>query len=133
MINLLKLTDDTTQILAVINQYFDALYHCDCQKITTIFHPEARYINSNENDYMNYSLQHYLTILNDREPPAKSNQNRKEEILAVNFSNNSMATVRLSMQMMQRSYCDFLTLIKHNGQWLIICKVFSFTQQPADT
>ncbi len=114
-------------IVSVLQIYFDGLYEADAKKLSSIFHHDARYVNTVEGDYMNYSLAEYFNIVNQRTPPAVSGTARADRILSIEFASTTMAFAKVSMTMLERNYIDFLTLIYSDKQWKIMSKVFFYT------
>ena len=114
------------QITALIEKYFEGLYQADPDKLSLLFHPQARYVNSVKNDYVNYSITEYLSVVSKRVAPAKSGTLRDDRIISIEHDGDQMAMVKLSMTMLDRRYLDYLTLIFNDERWLIISKVFSY-------
>lgn len=116
-----------TNVIGVLESYFDGLYYADSNKLADVFHSDARYINATEGDYMNYSMPEYFEIVGRRTPPAENGEERSDNITSIEFGTPQMAFAKVSMNMLGRHYLDFLTLIFDNGQWWIMSKVFSYT------
>ncbi|MEM7634152.1 MAG: nuclear transport factor 2 family protein [Pseudomonadota bacterium] len=107
--------------------YFDGLHHADTRRLAQVFHPDARYVNMIEGDYMNKSLDEYFAMVDKRTPPASRCEVRDDRILSIQFGSTRMAFVRASMIMMDREYLDFLTLTRDQHGWRIMAKVFTYT------
>jgi hypothetical protein len=114
-------------VVCVMEAYFDGLYHADPSRLAGVFHGDARYVNAADGDYMNHSIPDYFTIVDKRTPPADNNEVRRDEIVSIEFGGTNMAFVKATMTMLGRDYLDFLTLIRDEGRWQIISKVFSYT------
>ncbi len=117
---------DLSGLARVVEAYFDGLYHADSKILAGVFHSDARYVNAVDDDYMNYSIAEYLKIVDQREPPSSSGQNRSGAIISIEFGAARMAFVKAAMTMLGRDYLDFLTFIFERGRWQIISKVFSY-------
>jgi hypothetical protein len=117
-------------ITDLMHQYFDCLYEADHIGMAKVFHPEARYINTVNGEYVNCSTQEYINILEERVPPRERGDARNDEILSIESESENMAFVKVRLTMMDREYLDYLTLYKSDNQWRIICKVFSFKPLP---
>ncbi|WP_420547812.1 nuclear transport factor 2 family protein [Curvivirga sp.] len=113
-------------LFPVLKNYFDGLYHADSQLLSKVFHPDARYVNMTNNDYMNLSIPEYLHIIDQRTPPATNQEPRNDQILAIDFSNNSLAFVKGKMTMMGREYLDLLTCTFDKNEWRIMSKIFTY-------
>ena len=116
-------------ICDLLSRYFEGLYQADTAVLAGVFHPDARYVNMTEGDYMNKSLAEYFSAVEQRIPPATRGDNRCERIISVEFGGTRMAFVKASMTMMGREYLDFLTLSCDQHGWRIMSKVFSYVSQ----
>lgn len=117
---------DFTDVVSVLERYFDGLYHADRKRLADVFHPDARYVNIVEGDYMNFSVSEYFDIVDRRTPPASDGQVRNDQIVSIEYGGTRMAFAKVTMSMMGRDYLDFLTLTRHGNEWRIMSKVFSY-------
>lgn len=113
-------------VTKLIDHYLQGLYLASSTKLAEVFHPDARYINTVTGEYQNLSVADYFKIVDQRTAPYELNQPRSERIISIENDGKNMALVTLSMQMFERRYLDYLTLIHNNNGWQIISKVFSF-------
>lgn len=113
-------------VVGVLETYFEGLYCADTNTLSQVFHPDARYVNTVEGDYMNYSVREYFEIVDGRTPPAKNGEDRIDRIDSIEFGEGQMVFAKVSIVMMGREYHDFLTLIHDSNDWRIISKVFSY-------
>ncbi|WP_271271357.1 nuclear transport factor 2 family protein [Aliamphritea hakodatensis] len=116
-------------ICDLMSRYLEGLYQADTGVLAGVFHPDARYVNMTEGDYMNKSLAEYFSAVEKRIPPAVRGDTRRERIISVEFGGERMAFVKASMTMMGREYLDFLTLTCDQHGWRIMSKVFSYVSQ----
>lgn len=114
------------EVTEAVQGYFDGLYHADTKRLAKAFHPDARYINLIDGDYMNKSLSEYFEMVDQRTSPASKGQPREDRIFSIEFGGSKMAFVRASMTMMEREYLDFLTLSHDENGWRIMAKVFTY-------
>jgi hypothetical protein len=114
------------EVAETIQCYFDGLYQADTKRLAKVFHPDARYINLIDGDYMNKSLAEYFEMVDQRTPPASKGQSREDRIFSIEFGGSKMAFVRASMTMMDREYLDFLTLSHDENGWRVMTKVFTY-------
>ena len=120
------MTKDYEAVHQVISQYLDGLYDADSTQLRAVFHPGARYLNTVEGDEICLSVDEYLQLVDQRVPPSQTKDIRVENILSVEFGSDTMAFVKLQMQMFDRRYTDFLTFVRWEGTWVIASKVFSY-------
>ncbi len=124
---------DFAAVVGVLDTYFEGLYHADSKKLAKVFHPDARYVNSVEGDYMNYSLTEYFDIVDGRLSPANSGELRADRVISIEFGGPRMAFAKVALTMLSREYLDFLTLTVEKNRWQIMSKVFSYTTKTQET
>lgn len=121
--------DAYAAVAAVLNDYFDGLYYSDDAKLATVFHADARYVCATETPLINLSMAEYLPIVAKRESPASRQEKRRDRILSVEFGGPAMAFARVECAIGPKFFTDFLTLIRVDGRWQIIAKVFHYDLQ----
>ena len=114
------------EVNVILQGYFDGLYHADTKRLAKVFHPDARYVNMIDGDYMNKSLAAYFEMVDGRTLPASKGQPREDRIYSIEFGGSKMAFVRASMTMMDREFLDFLTLTHDHNGWRIMTKIFTY-------
>lgn len=119
--------EDFAEVAKIMAGYFDGLYHADTERLKNVFHPDARYVNMIDDDYMNKTLAEYFEMVDRRTPPASKGDPREDRIFSIEFGGSKMAFVRASMTMMDREYLDFLTLTHDRLGWRIMTKIFTYT------
>jgi hypothetical protein len=65
-----------------------------------------------------------------RVPPAKSGQPRYDRLLSVDVAGPHTALVKLECALAPRHFTDYLSLVKEQGRWSIISKVFEVRALP---
>lgn len=119
-------------VIKLIETYFIGLYHADSKILTDVFHPDARYVNTYDGDYMNISMPQYFERIDQRSPPAKNHETRSEKIISITIDGDRMAFVKLTMTMFGREYLDLLTLTYDHHGWRIMSKVFTYIPKPQE-
>ena len=119
---------DITAITEVMRAYFTGLYHADSDQLRKVFHPKLAYVCATEGDELYLDLETYMGNVDQRVPPASRGDARHEEILDISLANSRLAHVRARATLMGRTYHDELTLIRQDGAWRIVTKVFTYIQ-----
>ncbi len=117
---------DYAAVTALMQSYFEGLHQADSTMLRKVFHPRLAYVCATESDELYLDLDTYMTRVDGREPPSKRGEPRDEAILEIAFGSTRIAHVTARMSMMGRDYLDFLTLVRHDDQWRIITKVFTY-------
>lgn len=120
------MSQDRTEITALVQTYLDGLYHCDTQRLARVFHPMAVYATAVGPEPLLLRMQEYFPIVEKRDPPARTQAPRREEVLSIDVVGPATAMVKLTCTFFLKDYVDFLTLIRVEGRWQIIAKVFHF-------
>ncbi|NQZ32789.1 MAG: nuclear transport factor 2 family protein [Oceanospirillaceae bacterium] len=120
MKNTPKSTTDFTKITAILGDYFEGLYHADVEQLTAIFHPHSQLIAPGNRR----SVKKWLTDVASRDVPAKLHQPFNFEILAIDVVQDQ-AMAKVKCPLFDFNYIDFLGLLKEDGQWRIISKMYT--------
>jgi len=107
-------------VIAVIRDYFDGLYFADVAKLKTIFHADA-FLKA---PGLRRSLNQWLEDVGNRPVPEKLGQPFNFKLLSVEIIKDQ-AMVKLECPIFDHFYIDYLGLLKENGRWLIVNKMYS--------
>ncbi|WP_341702303.1 nuclear transport factor 2 family protein [Ferrovibrio sp.] len=113
-------------VAAVLGEYFDGLYYCDTARLGRVFHPQARYACATDGSLLHLGMGEYFPIVEKREPPASRNETRRDRIVEIRFAGPVTAFAHVECAIGPKFFNDFLTLIKIDGRWQIISKVFHY-------
>ncbi|MBB4066030.1 nuclear transport factor 2 family protein [Gellertiella hungarica] len=119
-------------IAGVMADYFRALYEGDTALFAAIFHPDARLYTVAKDQPAGaetvtvIDLPAYLEIVANRQAPAAVSAPRLERILSIDVPTPVTAHVRVQERFFTRFFTDELTLVKANGSWKIVSKVWDF-------
>ncbi|MEQ8346013.1 MAG: nuclear transport factor 2 family protein [Sneathiellaceae bacterium] len=119
------------EVAAVLSLYFDGLYHSDTARLRRAFHPLAHYVCATEGSLTHLTMPDYFPIVDRRPSPASRGEERRDEIVSIAFAGPVTATARVQCAIGPRHFTDLLTLIRLDGRWQIISKVFHFEEQAA--
>lgn len=118
------------EVAAVLQTYFDGLYHSDSGRLARAFHPQARYVTATETlhggELVQMTMAEYLPMVAARPSPAGRGEARRDNIVALEFAGPVTAFARVECAIGPKFFTDLLPLIKVDGRWQIIAKVFHF-------
>ncbi len=120
---------DFQVVAGVMAVYFDGLHFSDSKRLAQIFHPRAQYVCVTDGTLLYRDMATYFPIVDARASPASLGELRRDEIISLEFAGpvTARATVRCSIG--TRNFIDFLTLVKLDGRWQIISKVFHYKEE----
>lgn len=111
---------------AVLQLYFDGLYHSDVERLGRALHPRAIYATVTEGSLIYYTMDEYLPIVEARLSPASRGESRCDEIESIEFAGSAHAFARVRCAIGEKHFTDLLTLVIDEGRWQILSKVFHF-------
>lgn len=112
------------EILELTNRYFDLLYTCNVAQFDQVFHSNAQLQTVGKTGYAMLSAEQYRDVLSKRRSPTSNNALRKDEVLTIDQSSDTSALVKVRVLINESQYCDYLSLLKIEGQWRVASKVY---------
>lgn len=120
------MSSEYAAIIGQLQTYFDGLYHSDTGRLAKAFHPSARYVCATNDDLIDLGMDEYFPIVDARESPASRNEDRRDRVISIELAGPKTAFARVECAIANRHFIDLLTLIKADGTWRIIAKVFHY-------
>jgi hypothetical protein len=71
----------------------------------------------------------YFPVVAKRVSPASRNEPRRDVIDSIEFAGENTAFARVRCSIGTKDFIDFLTLVRTDGAWRIIAKVFQITER----
>lgn len=118
-----------SEITAVLADYFDALYFCDTVKLEKVFHAKAIYATADETPLLYRTMAEYVPVVAARQSPASRGEVRRDVIDGIALAGDNTAFARVRCSIGARDFVDFLTLVRTEGMWRIIAKVFQIIER----
>lgn len=119
------------EIARLLTDYFDGLYDCDVEKLTSVFHPQAIYATADETPLLFRTMDEYLPIVAARQSPASRKEPRRDHIDDIQLAGDNTALARVRCSIGNRDFVDFLSLVRIDGRWRIIAKIFQIIEREA--
>lgn len=114
------------EIGEVMAVYFDGIYHSDVVRLSRVFHPRAVYVCATESPLIHKTMAKYFEIVAKREAPSSRGEARCDEIVSIDIAGENTAFVKAHCAIGPKYFTDYLTLIRDDGRWQIISKVFHY-------
>lgn len=115
--------DEFADVIKLITDYFNGLHYADVPTLRKIFHSDA-FLKA---PGLRRSLDEWLETVSNRSVPAEEEQVYSYKILSIEIIKDQ-AIVKLECPLFDHFYIDFLSLLKENGQWLIVNKMYTDLQ-----
>jgi 4-oxalocrotonate tautomerase len=121
-----------SEVARVLADYFDGLHYSDTTILRRVFHPAAQYACASDGSLLQLRMEEYFPIVDQRPSPASRGEARTDRIVSIEFAGAVTAFARVECSIAPKVFTDFLTLVKLDGRWQIIAKVFHYKLDPAD-
>ena len=103
--------------------YFDGVRRSDTALAHGAFHPVANMYFIREGKLVQRSIPDWLADIARNAPKPAQPDSFKRRVLDVDVSGNA-ATAKLQLDYANSVIIDYMSLLKENGQWLIVNKIF---------
>lgn len=117
------------EVEALLRRYFDALYTSDAESLGEVMHPQAVYATADERPPLIRSMADYLAVVATRQSPEDLGEPRQDVIESISFAGDNTALAQVRCAIGQRQFTDFLSLIRVDGEWRIVAKIFHFKER----
>jgi hypothetical protein len=114
------------EVVQAMGLYFDGLHHSDTRLLAQVFHPEAHYFCATDGQLLHLDMDRYFPLVDKRPSPASQGHARTDRILAIELAGPVTAFVKAECSIPPKHFTDFLTLVKMEGRWRIVAKVFHY-------
>ncbi|MGJ8628760.1 MAG: nuclear transport factor 2 family protein [Sulfitobacter sp.] len=118
-------------VTGVLETYFDGLYHADIERLGNAFHPKAIYVTADETPLLYRTMDEYFPVVAKRVSPASRGEPRRDVIESIEFAGENTAFARVRCSIGTKDFIDFLTLVRTDGAWRIMAKIFQITEREA--
>lgn len=112
-------------INATVQLYLDGLYEGDTDKLAAAFHPTSVLTSEDNGTLKVLPRDQWLEIVRNRKSAKSQGLARHDEIVQVDQSSPTSAFVKLKCALPPRFFTDYLCLLKIDGRWQIVQKVFA--------
>jgi hypothetical protein len=118
-------------VARVLADYFDGLHHGDTAILRRVFHPAARYACATDGSLLQLGMDEYFPIVDQRPSPASRGEARSERIVSIEFAGPVTAFARVECSIGPKAFTDLLSLVRLDGRWQVIAKVFHYDVRDA--
>ncbi len=119
-------TEGYGAVLEVLQRYYDGLYRCDVALLESVFHPQAVYATASDGKLLHLDMNAYFPLVAARTSPQKANEAYGYEVESIAFAGPAAALARMRCSMLSKDFIDLLTLVRVDGGWRILAKIFHY-------
>ncbi len=119
------------EIAEALENYFSGFYEGDVETLEKIFHPSAHLYAATEGPLTDRDMEQVYEGVRSRQSSASRGFQRFDRILSIDQSGPEAAIAKVQIALGDQLYTDFLNLLKLDGRWQIISKVYTGEPRPA--
>ena len=112
-------------IITLLDNYFELMHTQNMDLFDKVFHPDCSLFGTPDDKYNVRTAAVYKEQMLNRESPASKGEARRDDILFVDQLFDSNAIARVQLEMFGGVMQDYLSLLKVDGQWLVIAKTWA--------
>jgi hypothetical protein len=75
------------------------------------------------------TMDEYFPVVAKRVSPASRNEPRRDVVESIEFAGDNTAFARVRCSIGTKDFIDFLTLVRTDGTWRIMTKIFHMTER----
>lgn len=117
-----ELQNEVGEIETVIRNYLDGMVFADAAKLRKAFHPGACIIGHFSDALEWLSLETFIAGC-EKAGSAPANEPYYWEIISADVTGD-VAVIKLADDYLGKRFTDYLSLLRHEGQWQIVNKTF---------
>jgi hypothetical protein len=114
---------DHQAVLDQVNKYLHALYEGNTQQLREVFHPNARVEDIVTGTFRSRSTDEFVEVVGSRQSPSAAGESFTMKPLTIGVLGD-MATATAELHFLGNHFYDVLSLLRHDGQWRIMHKLF---------
>jgi len=116
--------NSSSGLFEAVQVYFDSLYYCDTEKLSAVFHESSSLFDADDGKVFVEPIESFSNDVGGRTSPASKGQERKDEILMVDWLSPISAVVKIRLRAHQNVFVDHLGFVKGENGWKIVSKIW---------
>ena len=116
-------SSDGDLIKQAVQHYSDGLLNSSGESLRKAFHPKAAVIGIQEGKFFYNTIDEFVDHVGGTPSPTSTGEEASLEILSIDQTGEA-ATVKVACNLPGFKYTDYLSLLKVEGDWMIMNKIF---------
>ncbi len=111
-------------IVKLLDDYFEVMHHQDMELFDKVFHKSCALYSTQTGELSLRPYDIYREAVAHRESPATLGNARRDHVLDFDQISNTLAWVRVQLEMFGGVMQDYLNIVYLDGQWWIMAKMW---------
>lgn len=110
-------------VLGVMHTYFDSIYTGNADGLRAVFLPDAKVTDNVQGQLRVRSAEEYILAVASRKSPHALGERQAMNAISIEVL-DGVASVTARLEMLGQRYFNVLSLLKQDGRWVIVHKLF---------
>ena len=116
-------------IITLLDNYFDVMHEQDMDLFDEVFHHSSCLYSTQGNELVIRPYALYRSQVSERQSPRELGNKRRDHIIFVDQLGPELAIARVQVEMFGFVYQDYLNLVKLDGKWWVMAKLYERTSE----
>ena len=112
------------QIQALIDDYFEVIHAQDMTLFDRVFHQDCCLYSAQGGNLVLRPYSVYREQVANRQSPKQLGNTRRDKVLLVDQISDTLALVKLQLEMFGGVMQDYLNLVYLDGRWVVMAKMY---------
>lgn len=112
------------EIQSLIDDYFEVIHAQDMDLFDRVFHPSCCLYSAQGGELVVRPYAVYRDQVANRQSPKELGNARRDKVLMVDQISDTLALVKLQLEMFGGVMQDYLNLVFLDGKWVVMAKMY---------
>lgn len=112
------------EIQSLIDDYFEVIHAQDMDLFDRVFHPSCCLYSAQGGELVLRPYAVYREQVANRQSPKELGNARRDKVLLVDQISETLALVRLQLEMFGGVMQDYLNIVYLDGKWVVMAKMY---------
>ena len=112
------------EIQNLIDDYFEVIHAQDMELFDRVFHPNCCLYSAQGGELVLRPYAVYREQVANRQSPKELGNPRRDKVLLVDQISDTLALVKLQLEMFGGVMQDYLNLVYLDGKWVVMAKMY---------
>lgn len=112
------------EIQSLIDDYFEVIHAQDMDLFDRVFHPSCCLYSAQGGELVVRPYAVYRDQVANRQSPKELGNARRDKVLMVDQISDTLALVKLQLEMFGGVMQDYLNLVYLDGKWVVMAKMY---------
>ena len=112
------------EIQNLLDDYFEVIHAQDMELFDRVFHPSCCLYSAQGGEVVLRPYAVYREVVANRQSPKDLGNTRRDKVLLVDQISDTLALVKVQLEMFGGVMQDYLNLVYLDGKWVVMAKMY---------